>query len=62
VWAADLVPVHDRAGGVLYHPDGVARYWECHRVTCVKSDLAKAMVLANILRTDADAHRPLPTD
>lgn len=44
------------------NPMAVARYRERHRVTRAKSDHADAMVLANILRTDADAHRPLPTD
>jgi transposase len=40
----------------------VARYRERHRVTRAKSDHADAMALANILRTDADMHRPLPAD
>lgn len=44
------------------NPMAVARYRERHRVTRAKSDHADAMVLANILRTDADAHRPLPAD
>jgi transposase len=44
------------------NPLAVARYRERHRVTRAKSDHADAMALANILRTDADAHRPLPAD
>jgi transposase len=43
-------------------PLAVARYRERHRVTRAKSDHADAMALANILRTDADMHRPLPAD
>lgn len=44
------------------NPMAVARYRERRRVTRAKSDHADAMALANILRTDADAHRPLPAD
>src|SRR5438067_1997550 len=44
------------------NPLAVARYRERHRVTRAKSDHADAMALANILRTDADVHRPLPAD
>lgn len=44
------------------NPMSVARYRERHRVTRAKSDHADAMALANILRTDADMHRPLPAD
>jgi transposase len=40
----------------------VARYRERHRVARAKSDHADAMALANILRTDAEMHRPLPAD
>jgi transposase len=40
----------------------VARYRERWTVARSKSDHADAMVLANILRTDAHAHRPLPHD
>ncbi|GGV20026.1 hypothetical protein GCM10010275_72040 [Streptomyces litmocidini] len=39
-----------------------ARYRERHTVSRKKSDHLDAMVLANILRTDADAHRRLPAD
>lgn len=44
------------------NPMAVARYRERHTVSRKKSDHADAMVLANILRTDAHAHRPLPAD
>jgi transposase len=44
------------------NPMAVARYRERWTVARSKSDHADAMVLANILRTDADAHRPLPHD
>jgi transposase len=40
----------------------VARYRERWTVARSKSDHADAVVLANILRTDAHAHRPLPAD
>lgn len=44
------------------NPMAVARYRERHSMTRKKSDHFDAMTLANILRTDADAHRPLPAD
>jgi transposase len=44
------------------NPMAVARYRERHRVARAKSDHADAMALANILRTDAHLHRPLPAD
>lgn len=44
------------------NPTAVARYRERHRVARAKSDHADAVALANILRTDADVHRPLPAD
>lgn len=40
----------------------VARYRECWTVARCKSDHPDAVVLANILRTDDRAHRPLPAD
>jgi hypothetical protein len=40
----------------------VARYRDRHSVAGRKSDHGDAVVLANILRTDAHAHRPLPAD
>ena len=44
------------------NPMAVARYRERRTVARANSDHADAMALANILRTDADAHRPLPAD
>ncbi|SEG92787.1 Transposase [Thermomonospora echinospora] len=46
----------------VINPMAVARYRERHTVSRKKSDHADAMVLANILRTDMAAHRPLPAD
>ncbi|WP_425559360.1 IS110 family transposase [Catenulispora yoronensis] len=44
------------------NPMAAARYRDRTAVTGKKSDHLDAMVLANILRTDAAAHRPLPAD
>ncbi|GAA2639067.1 IS110 family transposase [Actinomadura fulvescens] len=44
------------------NPMAVARYRERHTVARKKSDHVDALTLANILRTDAHAHRPLPED
>ncbi|WP_374192991.1 IS110 family transposase [Streptomyces sp. AV19] len=44
------------------NPMSVARYRDRHSVSRKKSDPGDALVLANILRTDADMHRPLPND
>ncbi|GAB3129083.1 IS110 family transposase [Streptomyces calidiresistens] len=44
------------------NPMAVARYRDRHAVSRKKSDHQDAVVLANILRTDADLHRPLPDD
>ncbi|NUK23501.1 IS110 family transposase [Streptomyces lunaelactis] len=54
-----------RAGGrkvYSINPMAVARYRERRSNARAKSDHADAMTLANILRTDADVHRPLPDD
>jgi transposase len=40
----------------------VARYRDRHSVAGRKSDKGDAAVLANVLRTDIHAHRPLPAD
>jgi transposase len=42
------------------NPMAVARYRDRHSVSGRKSDHGDAVVLANALRTDAHAHRPLP--
>jgi transposase len=44
------------------NPLAAARYRERHTVSRRKSDAGDAIVLANILRTDAHAHRPMPTN
>jgi len=44
------------------NPLAAARYRDRHSVARRKSDAGDALVLANILRTDMHAHRPLPTD
>src|SRR5436305_12864764 len=44
------------------NPMAVSRYRERHCVSRKKSDHVDAMTLANILRTDAHAHRRLPAD
>jgi transposase len=44
------------------NPMAVARYRDRHSVAGRKSDKGDALVLANILRTDLHAHRPLPAD
>ncbi|MGW0886302.1 IS110 family transposase [Streptomyces sp. NPDC002671] len=44
------------------NPMAAARYRDRHTVSRKKSDHLDAMVLANILRTDAAAHRQLPAD
>jgi transposase len=44
------------------NPLSAARYRDRHSVSRKKSDPGDALVLANILRTDMAAHRPLPAD
>ncbi|MET9896061.1 IS110 family transposase [Streptomyces sp. NPDC006465] len=44
------------------NPLAAARYRGRHSVSRKKSDPGDALVLANILRTDMHAHRPLPQD
>ncbi len=44
------------------NPMAVARYRDRHSVAGRKSDHGNAVVLANVLRTDRHAHRPLPAD
>jgi transposase len=47
---------------VVINPMAAARYRERTAVTRTKSDAADALMLANVLRTDRRAHRPLPRD
>jgi transposase len=44
------------------NPLSVSRYRDRHSPSRAKSDAADALVLANILRTDAHAHRQVPVD
>jgi len=44
------------------NPMAVARYRDRHTVSGGKSDHGDSVVLANVLRTDLHAHRPLPAD
>ncbi|WP_329266824.1 IS110 family transposase [Streptomyces sp. NBC_01451] len=44
------------------NPMAASRYRDRHAVSRKKSDPGDALVLANILRTDMHAHRPLPQD
>jgi transposase len=59
-----LVAMLSATGRPVYpiNPMAVSRYRERHAVSRRKSDHADAMILANILRTDAHMHRPLPED
>lgn len=59
-----LVAALRATGRAVYaiNPMAVARYRERHSVAGKKSDHLDAMTLANILRTDAHAHRQLPAD
>jgi transposase len=52
------------AGRAIYpiNPLAASRYLARHAVSGAKSDATDAVLLANILRTDAAAHRPLPAD
>lgn len=44
------------------NPMAASRYRERHTIARKKSDHLDAMALANILRTDAAAHRTMPAD
>lgn len=59
-----LVAALRGTGRAVYaiNPMAVARYRDRHSMARKKSDHVDAMMLANILRTDAHAHRTLPAD
>jgi transposase len=59
-----LVAALHATGRPVYaiNPLAVARYRDRHAASRCKSDHADAVVLANILRTDAHVHRALPDD
>src|SRR5215204_7785687 len=44
------------------NPKAVDRYRDRYRVSRAKSDAVDALVLANLLRTDASRHREIPAD
>ena len=63
--AKGLLPAALRAAGYQLfpiNPLAVSRYRDRYVVSRAKSDPGDALVLANILRTDQTAHRPLPED
>jgi transposase len=63
--AKGLLPAALRAAGlpvIAINPLAVSRYRDRHSPSRGKSDAGDAFVLANILRTDPHAHRPLPVD
>jgi len=59
-----LVAALRATGRAIYpiNPLAASRYRSRHQVSGAKSDAADAALLANILRTDAAAHRLLPAD
>lgn len=59
-----LVAALRATGRPIYpiNPLAASRYRARHSVSGAKSDAADAVLLANILRTDTAAHRPLPAD
>jgi len=60
LWVAAL----RATGRVIYpiNPLAASRYRARYAVSGAKSDATDAVLLANIVRTDVDAHRPLPAD
>jgi transposase len=59
-----LVSALRATGRAIYpiNPLSASRYRARHQVSGGKSDATDAVLLANILRTDIAAHRPLPAD
>ena len=59
-----LVAALRETGRVIYpiNPLAASRYRARHAVSGAKSDATDAVLLANIVRTDAGAHRALPAD
>lgn len=60
LWVAAL----RETGRKIYpiNPLAASRYRARYAVSGAKSDATDALLLANIIRTDPDAHRPLPAD
>ncbi|GAA3904054.1 hypothetical protein GCM10022207_86530 [Streptomyces lannensis] len=59
---AAVLPTGKRARVFAINPMVAARDPDRHPVSRKKSDRGNSLVLANILRTDMHAHRPLPQD
>jgi transposase len=59
-----LVAALRAAGHRLFeiNPKAASRYRDRHAVSGAKSDPGDALVLAHLLRTDRDRHRPMPVD
>jgi transposase len=59
-----LVATLRAAGHRLYeiNPKASSRYRDRHAVSGSKSDAGDALVLAHLLRTDRERHRPMPAD
>lgn len=59
-----LVAALRSSGRAVYslNPLAASRYRARHQVSGAKADATDAILLANILRTDMAAHRPLPAD
>jgi len=63
--ASGLLPAALLASGFIVYainPLAASRYRDRYSVSRAKSDAGDAFVLANILRTDRSAHRPVPSD
>jgi transposase len=63
--ANGLLPAALLASGFTVYainPLAASRYRNRYAVSRAKSDAADALVLANVLRTDRSAHRPIPAD
>jgi transposase len=63
--ANGLLPAALLASGFTVYainPLAASRYRDRYAVSRAKSDASDALVLANVLRTDRSAHRPIPAD
>ena len=63
--ASGLLPAALLASGFTVYainPLAVSRYRDRYAVSRAKSNAGDAFVLANVLRTDRNAHRPVPND
>lgn len=60
LWVASLVETGRQVYAI--NPLAAARYRTRHSVSRAKADVTDAIALANIVRTDRHAHRPIPVD